>query len=642
MIHLHDIRLRRGPQVLIESANLSIFRGEKIGIVGRNGSGKSSLLALIRGELAADAGDIERPAALTVASVAQQLPDSEQPVLEYVLEGDAELRALERAIEAASRAGDGHREALLHGEHEHIGGYTARSRAAGLACGLGFEPQQLARPLNSFSGGLRMRANLARALMRRSDLLLLDEPTNHLDLDAVLWLEAWLKSYRGTLLLVSHDREFLDAVVGRIVHLEDQKLRAYTGNYSDFELQVAAERARLSAERSRQEREIAHVRSFVERFRAKASKARQAQSRLKWLARLGEVPPVHDDESFEWQFAQPRKLPRPLVTLEDAAAGYEQRVVLEHVTFSIEPGERLGVLGRNGAGKSTLMRLIAGTLTPLRGTVLRSPDVEPGFLAQLELEQLDAASNCMLELARGGGPGVATWTEQRRRGHLGSFGFRGDRVFEPVAQFSGGERARLALAILVARQPNLLLLDEPTNHLDFDMRRALLVALQDFAGAVVVVSHDRALLRGVCDRFVLVGEQRVAPFDGDLEDYATHLAGERRPQGAAAGDHAPEDAGRGAGERSRRDERRLAAAARNRTSPLRVELRAIETALAALLARRATLERELADPALYAAQPADAQRVRATEHAQVLREIDQQETRWLTVSEALELAARET
>ena len=423
---------------------------------------------------------------------------------------------------------------MLHAEYDRLGGYAARSRAGQLAAGLGFAPDDLERPVRQFSGGLQMRANLARALMRRSDVLLLDEPTNHLDLDAVLWLESWLKSYAGTLLLVSHDREFLDGVVGRILHIEAGRLRSYTGNYSAFEAQRAATAERTQAMLASQARERARVESFVTRFRAQASKARQVQSRMKWLARLPDIAPLHLEEGFEWEFAAPAKLPRPLLTLEHAAAGYGDRPVLSDVSLSVSPGDRIGILGRNGAGKSTLMRVLAAQLPPLAGAMEAAPDIATGFFAQLELEHLDADGTALAELERRGGPEQPGWSELERRNHLGRFGFRGDRVFEPTRQFSGGERARLALAILVARKPNLLLLDEPTNHLDLDMRHALLVALQDFAGAVVIVSHDRALLRGACDRFLLVANGAVTPFDGDLEDYAAWLArGSDGPQARA-------------------------------------------------------------------------------------------------------------
>jgi ATP-binding cassette, subfamily F, member 3 len=626
MLTLAEVRLRRGPQVLIDGASCSIFRGEKVGIVGRNGCGKSTLLALIRGELAPDAGEYRAPPGLAIAAVAQELPATESTLVEYVAGGDLELAALEAQIPAA----EGTRLADLHAEYDRLGGYAARSRAAQLAAGLGFAPDDLERPVRQFSGGLQMRANLARALMRRSDVLLLDEPTNHLDLDAVLWLENWLKSYAGTLLLVSHDREFLDGVVGRILHIEAGRLRSYAGNYSAFETQRAAAAERTQAMLASQARERARVESFVTRFRAQASKARQVQSRMKWLARLPDIASLHLEEGFEWEFAAPAKLPRPLLTLEHTAAGYGDRSVLSDVSLSVSPGDRIGILGRNGAGKSTLMRVLAAQLQPLAGTVEAAPDVATGFFAQLELEHLDADGSALAELERRGGSEQARWGELDRRNHLGRFGFRGDRVFEPTRQFSGGERARLALAILVARKPNLLLLDEPTNHLDLEMRHALLVALQDFAGAVVVVSHDRALLRGACDRFLLVANGAVAPFDGDLEDYAGWLA--------RSSDAPPEAGWEAAAAPSRREQRRLEAEARNRLTPLRAEQRKLERLLELLTAERTSIESRLADPATYAAADADEQRRLSARHGELALEISTVEERWLEVASTLETA----
>ena len=638
MLTLAEVRLRRGSQVLVEAATCSIFRGEKVGIVGRNGCGKSTLLALIRGELTADAGEYRAPAGLAIAAVAQELPDTDATLVDYVRGGDFELTALEAQIEQASAPGSGDaadhatagkRLASLHTEYDRLGGYAARSRAAQLAAGLGFSPDDLERPVRVFSGGLQMRANLARALMRRSDVLLLDEPTNHLDLDAVLWLETWLKSYPGTLLLVSHDREFLDGVVGRILHIAGAHVRAYTGNYSAFEIQRVAEAERTQAMLAGQQRERVRVESFVARFRAQASKARQVQSRLKWLARLPAIAQMHLEEGFEWEFATPAKLPRPLITLEHVGAGYGERRVLGDVSVDVSPGDRIGILGRNGAGKSTLMRTLAGQLEPLAGRKETAPELAIGFFAQLELEHLDAEGTTLGELERRGGPEQARWSELERRNHLGSFGFRGDRAFEPTRQFSGGERARLALAILVARKPNLLLLDEPTNHLDLDMRHALLVALQDFEGAVVIVSHDRALLRGACDRFLLVANGAVTPFDGDLEDYATWLARD-------AGARQAQDPG--GSMPSRREQRRMEAEARNRLTPLRAEQRKLESQLEQLTAERRQIESRLADPATYAAATADEQRSLSARHGELSKEIPALEERWLEVAATLEAA----
>jgi ATP-binding cassette, subfamily F, member 3 len=626
LLTLSNVRLSRGPQVLLAAASVSIFRGEKVGIVGRNGCGKSTLLALLRGELSADLGEYAAPAQLAIASVAQQLPDAAQSLSDYIQDGDTRVRELEQQLRAAHARDEGTRAASLHAAYESAGGYSAASRAAQLADGLGFAASDLGRELREFSGGLRMRANLARALMAPSDLLLLDEPTNHLDLDALLWLQEWLRNYRGTLLLVSHDREFLDAIVGRILHIEGGRLDVYAGNYSAFESQRGERAARTAALAAKHARTAAHLEAFVTRFRAKASKARQAQSRLKWLARLQQIAPLQTETQFEWEFLAPAKLPRPLLTLEQVRAGFGAHCVLHSVSLTLNPGERLGILGRNGAGKSTLMRVLAGQLAPLAGSRTPGADLVPGFLQQLELEQLDVEASALSELARRGGE-VAAWTPQQSRDYLGRFGFGGERVFEPVGRFSGGERARLALAILIARRPNLLLLDEPTNHLDLGMRQTLLLALQEFAGAVVIVSHDRALLRGSCDRFALVADGTLVPYEGDLEDYAAWLSARRaaeRP--GAAPDKGP----------SRRTLRQQEAAARKRLSPLRSEGARLEQQLSERSAERQRIEQQLADPATYAAATPAERAELARRHGQLSQEIEQLEQRWLEVLTALE------
>jgi ATP-binding cassette, subfamily F, member 3 len=627
LLTLSNVRLSRGPQVLLEEASVSIFRGDKVGVVGRNGSGKSTLLALLRGELGPDAGAYQAPAGLERSSVAQALPDSPRPLIDYIQDGDARLRRLEAELREAHARGDGVREASLHAAYESAGGYSAASRAARLAAGLGFAEGDLKRPLAEFSGGLRMRASLARALMCPADLLLLDEPTNHLDLDALLWLEEWLRQFPGTLVLVSHDREFLDAIVGRILHLEASRLESYSGNYSAFEQQRAARAARGAALAARQARQTAHIEAFVTRFRAQASKARQVQSRLKWLSRLGQIAPLQEPAEFEWQFALPARLPRPLLTLERVRAGFPGHEVLAQVSLTVNPGERLGILGRNGAGKSTLMRVLSGELAPRSGVRTPAPDLVPGFLAQLEVDQLDPAASALAELTRRGGAQVAAWSAQQCRDHLGRFGFAGERVFEPCAHFSGGERARLALAILIAHRPNLLLLDEPTNHLDLALRQTLLLALQEFPGAVVIVSHDRALLRGCCDRFALILDGALLPYEGDLEDYAQWLAAQR-----AAG-RTPAAAAKGP---SRRAERQLAAEARNRLTPLRNEGRQLEAQLIELGAERQRIEQALADPDTYGADDGGRGTELTRRHGALSLEIERLEARWLEVLTALE------
>ena len=636
VIHLRDLRLRRGPEPLIEAATLSILRGEKVGIVGRNGCGKSTLLALLQGTLAPDRGEFEMPGNLAVAAVAQELPHSQQPVIEHVIDGDAALRDCERQLREAEARSDGMAQARLLAEFDAQGGYTARARAASLLDGLGFDPTAIDRPIAEFSGGLRMRANLARALMCRSDVLLLDEPTNHLDLDAVLWLESWLQAYPGTLLLVSHDRDFLDAVIGRVLHITDRRITSYSGNFSEFEVQRTSRAAQQAAANEKLRREAEHVRSFIERFRAKASKARQAQSRIKWLERLPTIVTQRNETRYEWQFAAPRKLPAPLIDLDRLHAGYADRRILSDVRLSIAPGARLGILGRNGAGKSTLMKTLAGELTPQGGTRTLAPDLETGFFAQLEVDQLDASGTAILELGRRGGSEAANWSEQQKRDHLGRFGFTGDRPFEPLMHFSGGERARLSLAILVARRPNLLLLDEPTNHLDLEMRDSLLLALQEFPGAVVLVSHDRGLLGSVCDEFMLVSDGRLAPFDGDLADYASWLAQQQRiaEHGRNIRDGEAQSTAQSSIAATRKDRKRQEAEARNLLAPLRAELRKVEAELERLSAERARLERQLADPAFYASADPAVRTLPAT-HAALLKQLAITEERWLELSEQL-------
>jgi len=632
MLELRDLRLRRGAAVLIDKANLTIFRGDKIGIVGRNGTGKSSLLSLLRGELGADAGNYSVPGKLNFVSVSQELPRTEATVLEYVRGGDTRLMAIEAELEKARTADDGMKEADLLGDYDAAGGWTSAARAAELADGLGFAPGDVERLVKELSGGLQMRANMARALMSRADVLMLDEPTNHLDLDAVLWLESWLRRFPGTLLLVSHDREFLDDIVNRIVNLESGQLTHWTGNYTDFQRQHAASIQQSAAMAARQQREVTRLHSFIDRFRAQASKARQVQSRIKALGKLETIATYQELENFEWEFMAASKLPQPLVTLDGAEAAYGQRRVLLDVGRSVNPGERIGILGRNGAGKSTLMKLISGALPPASGERVASSDLIVGNFAQLEVDRLDARDTALVALTRRIDEigARSQWDEQRRRNHLGGFGFRGDRVFEPVVHFSGGERARLALAILVAERPNLLLLDEPTNHLDFEMRHSLITALQDFAGAVIVVSHDRGLLRSVCDQFWLVSDGVVQDYDGDLDDYATWL--EKRG-GAATTPAQPKPRG---GDKREPKKRERDSGARKDLAPKRQEIKTLETSLAKLGQERDKLETEVAGLD-YQRDPAHARKV-TERHAAVLRDIEQMETRWLELSERLESA----
>jgi ATP-binding cassette, subfamily F, member 3 len=644
MLNFNDVGIRRGRRVLFAGATFNLFRGEKIGITGENGSGKSSLLALVHGEIQPEAGSFDMPAQLQLAHVSQEAEASDRAALEFVLDGDAELRAVEQQLSEAERADDGLRLGELHGRYAAIGGYDARARAGQLMHGLGFSSADEGRAVREFSGGWRVRLNLAQALMCRSDLLLLDEPTNHLDLDAILWLEGWLRDYPGTLLLIAHDREFLDRVTNRIVNIEHARARAYRGNYSAFEVQRSAELAEQSALYARQQREIRHMESFVERFRAKASKARQAQSRLKALERMQRIAPAHVDSPFEFSFAAPAKLPRPLLALEQQAVGYGDRVVLEGLNLTIAPGDRLALLGRNGAGKSTVMKLLAGELAPLSGIRTEARDLRLGYFAQHQLEQLALDESPFLQLQRldeSMRGGSARAPEQDLRDFLGGFGFRGDRVFEPVAPFSGGEKARLVLALTVYQRPNLLLLDEPTNHLDLEMRQALAVALQEFEGALVLVSHDRHLLNTVADEFRLVADGRALPFDGDLEDYARWLA--TAPTAAAGTAPAVERQGAPtaapspptrapAGQHKQR--KRAEAERRAALSPLRAAIAEHERQLEKLTLERTRVDREL----LGASNAADAARLSSLmkDQARLAKSIATVEAAWLQASEQLE------
>ena len=618
MIQFRNLTLARGGRRLIEEASLQIHAGWRVGLVGANGSGKSSLFALLRGELHADAGDCEMPAAWRIATVAQETPALPQPAIEYVLDGDAELRAIERELAQAESPGsdhDGHRLAELHARLDDIGGYGARSRAAALLAGLGFTDAGFGQPVSDFSGGWRMRLNLARALIARSDLLLLDEPTNHLDLEAVVWLEKWLAGYRGTLMLVSHDRDFLDACVTHVAHIQAQRLALYTGNYSAFEEARAAQLAVQQALYQRQQREIEHLESYIRRFRAKATKARQAQSRLKALDRMERITAAHVDAPFEFEFPEPARAPDPLLTLDEVAAGYGERRVLEQVRLILRPGARYGLLGPNGAGKSTLIKLLAGETAPLSGRRVAGHGLAPGYFAQHQLEQLRPDESPLQHLARQ----EPRAREQELRDYLGGFDFRGAMADAPVAPFSGGEKSRLALALLIRRRPNLLLLDEPTNHLDLEMRHALTRALAEYEGSLVLVSHDRALLRTVCDEFLLVADGVVREFEGDLEDYLAWLAARKaRP---AAPRPAP------AAAKPQKSVRRR---------PLAKEAEALDRRIAGLQAEKKELDAQLASPAFYSEASTARLREAAQRQQELERLIEQAEHRWLEVHAELE------
>jgi ATP-binding cassette subfamily F protein 3 len=646
MIRLSKVTLRRGTKVLLEDADLALNPGERIGLIGPNGSGKSSLLALLRGELHADRGEVDLPARWRIAHVAQETPALDRPAIEYAIDGDAALRRLERELARAEADDDGLRIAELHAAMGDADAYTVRSRAERLLHGLGFTQAQMLEPVASFSGGWRMRLNLAQALMCPSDLLLLDEPTNHLDLDAILWVEEWLKRYTGTLVVISHDRDFLDSVVEVVAHIDGRRLRRYAGNYSDFERQRAAAVVLAAAQYEKQQRERAHLESFIARFRAKASKARQAQSRMKMLARMEELAPLHASAPFSFEFRDPLKSPDPLLTLEDVDAGYAlgdgaPRTVLRGVRFTLRSGQRYGLLGVNGAGKSTLMKTLAGELAPLAGAVAFNKGLAVGYFAQHQLEMLRDDQSPLWHLARIA-PGEK---EQALRAYLGGFDFPGDMATGPIAGFSGGERARLALALIVWSRPNLLLLDEPTNHLDLETREALTVALAQFEGTLVLVSHDRHLLRATTEEFLIVADGRLQPFDGDLDDYRdwlfrTRLGGEAALPAPASGRPAPQPEPGQAAPAQRREPREPEAAARRRRSdarkPLESRLKRLDERIAKLSAQKTEADRRLADSGLYDEERKDALEAALADQARVARELERLESEWLELHERLE------
>jgi ATP-binding cassette subfamily F protein 3 len=627
MLQFTDLSLRRGPRLLFEQASLQIHPGQKVGITGANGTGKSSLFALILGELHADSGEFRHPTDWVIAHVAQETRADARAAIEYVLDGDAELRTVEAALRQAEVRDDGEHLGALHARFDAIDGYAARSRAGALLHGLGFSPGDEDRPVSDFSGGWRMRLNLARALMCRSDLLLLDEPTNHLDLDAVIWLEGWLRAYPGTLLLISHDRDFLDSVATHIAALDQQRITLYSGNYSAFERLRAEHLASQQAEYAKQQREIAHIRAFVDRFRAQATKARQAQSRLKALQRMEQIAPAHVDSPFHFALRAPEKTPDPLLRLKEVSVAYGERVVLAAVSLSLSPGDRIGLLGPNGAGKSTLIRLLAGQLTPRQGQREPARDLRIGYFAQHQLEQLRLEQS-PLEHLRQLDPLAR---EQALRDYLGGFGFSADQALMPAGPFSGGEKSRLVLALLVYQRPNLLLLDEPTNHLDLEMRQALALALQDFAGAMVLVSHDRHLLRVTSDRFVLVHDGQLEEFPLSLDEYPQWLSEQNRLARVTA-----KEGGTIGSVAGRKEKRRLEAEQRQRLQPLRKRITATETALARLHARQAELDANLADPALYGEENKAKLKALLLEKADLDSRCEALESDWLETCEQLE------
>ena len=643
MIRLSQVTLRRGAKTLLEGADAALNPGDRIGLIGANGSGKSSLFALLRGELHADKGEVDYPARWRVACVAQETPALARPALEYAIDGDTTLRRLEARLAAAEGANDGHLIGELHAAMGDADAYTVRSRAERLLHGLGFSHEQMGEPVASYSGGWRMRLNLAQALMCPSDLLLLDEPTNHLDLDAILWLEDWLKRYAGTLLVVSHDRDFLDGVVDVVVHIDAKKLKRYSGNYSSFERQRAAAVVLAAAQYEKQQRERAHLESFIDRFRAKATKAKQAQSRMKMLAKMEELAPLHVSAPFSFEFREPLKAPDPLLVLEDADAGYKMenapdRTVVRSINFSLQSGQRYGLLGINGAGKSTLVKTVAGELKPLAGKAIFNKGLAVGYFAQHQIEMLRYDESPLWHLSR-----IAqSAREQDLRNYLGGFNFPGDMATTSIETFSGGEKARLALALIVWQRPNLLLLDEPTNHLDLETREALTVALAQFEGTLVLVSHDRHLLRATTDQFLIVADGRLAPFDGDLEDYrawlfrtklapaeAVPLPEAEKPAAAAP----PVASTRRGQKRKEAEERQRQSAARK---PIESRIKRLEEKMAKLNAQKSAIDARLADPSAYGEAQKETLKTLILDQAYVARELAQLEAEWLEQQQRLE------
>lgn len=628
MIVFSSLQIRRGVRVLLDNATATINPGQKVGLVGKNGCGKSTLLSLLKNEISADGGNFTFPGTWQLAWVNQETPALSVPAMDYVIDGDREYRKLEAELNAANERNDGHAIATVHGKLDAIDAWTIRSRASTLLHGLGFSNEQLERPVSDFSGGWRMRLNLAQALICRSDLLLLDEPTNHLDLDAVIWLEKWLKSYQGTLILISHDRDFLDPVVDKIIHIEQESMFEYTGNYSSFERQRAVRLSQQQAMYESQQQRVAHLQSFVDRFKAKASKAKQAQSRIKMLERMEMIAPAHVDNPFHFSFRAPESLPNPLLKMEKVSAGYGDRIILDSIKLNLVPGSRIGLLGRNGAGKSTLIKLLAGELAPVRGDIGLAKGIKLGYFAQHQLEFLRADESPLQHLARL----APQEMEQKLRDYLGGFGFQGDKVSENTERFSGGEKARLVLALIVWQRPNLLLLDEPTNHLDLDMRQALTEALIEFEGALVVVSHDRHLLRSTTDDLYLVHDSKVEAFDGDLEDYQQWLSDVQKQENQPA-DGAKENANSA---QSRKDQKRRDAELRTQTQPLRKEIARLEKELEKLHTQLATVEEKLGDSGLYdQSRKAELTECLQTQ-AKTKASLEECEIAWLDAQEQLE------
>ena len=629
MIKIESLTLQRGPLRLLDSADLTLYAGQKVGLLGTNGAGKSSLFALLRGELSADAGNCYLPPDWRIAHMRQEIDNLERIAVDYVLDGDVRLRQIQQKLADAEQHKDVSQLGTLYAELEAHDAFSADSRARTLLAGLGFTAEQCESRVGDFSGGWRMRLNLAQTLMCPSDLLLLDEPTNHLDLDAILWLEDWLKSYPGTLLLISHDRDFLDAVVEHIVHVEAQKLTLYRGGYSQFERTRAERLTQQQAAFEKQQAQREHMQKYIARFRAQATKARQAQSRLKALERMELLSPAHIDSPFSFSFREADSQSSPLIDLREGALGYEGAAILQNIKLQLVPGARIGVLGPNGAGKSTLIKTLAGSLPLIAGELKTGENLAIGYFAQHQLDSLDPQASPLLHLARLA-PEVR---EQELRNFLGGFDFHGSRAEEPVLHFSGGEKARLALALIAWQKPNLLLLDEPTNHLDMEMRHALTLALQAFDGAMLLVSHDRALIRDTTDELWLVADGKLQVYEDDLDSYTRWLAQFRQQQANAANPASPTGA---APKVDAKTQRRLAAEQRQRLAPLKKAADKLEQQLDQAQQEMAGIETELADNDLYSDSQRERLKTLLARQADGQQRIDELEMQWLEAQEALE------
>ena len=635
MIVFNNLSLKRAQTELLENANATINPKQKVGLVGKNGCGKSSLFALLKKQLQPESGEVTYPSNWALSWVNQETPALEISALDYVIQGDREYCRLQAELAQANKCNDGNAIARIHDRLDTINAWTIQSRAETLLHGLGFTQAETAQAVKSFSGGWRMRLNLAQALLCPSDLLLLDEPTNHLDLDAVIWLERWLINYQGTLVLISHDRDFLDPIVNKILHIEHQKLNEYTGDYSSFETQRATKLAQQAAMYRQQQQKIAHLQSYIDRFKAKATKAKQAQSRVKALERMELIAPAYADNPFTFAFRPPASLPNPLMMLEQASAGYgtkESAVeILSKIKLNLVPGSRIGLLGKNGAGKSTLIKLLAGELTALSGKVQLAKGVQLGYFAQHQLDTLRAEESALWHMQKL----APEQTEQQVRDYLGSFAFHGDKVNQPVKSFSGGEKARLVLALIVWQRPNLLLLDEPTNHLDLDMRQALTEALVDYEGSLVVVSHDRHLLRNTVEEFYLVHDKQVEEFKGDLDDYQKWLT-EQNSQSTTKSAEEKADTENANSSQNRKEQKRREAELRQQTAPLRKKITQLEEKMNKLSEQLAEIENSLADSELYNAENKEKLTALLAQQVEVKKTLEKLEVDWLEAQEALE------